>query len=334
MIKNLISVIVPVYNAEKYLDQCISSILKQTYPNLELILINDGSTDNCEAICQKYVHQNRRVKYYSQKNAGAAAARNLGIEKAEGEYLGFVDSDDYIDKDMYQILFDTIKQKNAQTTQILSRRITDDGNIINQELIHKTEGLPCIAYTSNEAIEHYFTGNHSLWSHLYKASLFSNVKIPTDMSGEDLAVIIPLYSKCSKIVKINTYKYNYRFNPNSVTNTPLNQRKINLFYEYEKQLKKYSDDPFLKEILYFTINKTLAGIINAMILQEYDTINESEQYFRDKLKYYYPQFKKNRYIGKVQIRKYTLYLKCHLLYKLMLKFKRATYFKKALYGEE
>lgn len=333
MRKPIISIVVPVYNAGKYLCQCIESLRAQTYVNIEIILVDDGSKDHSREICLEFAEKDQRIHYYYQNNAGAAVARNNGIAHATGDYIGFVDSDDYIDSDMYEVLLDAIVKNDAQVAQILSRRVTDDGMIINQELIDRTENNPSVVYSSDEAIEHYLIGNHSLCSHLYDSTLFQSVRIPEGMSGEDLAIVIPLYCQCNKAIKINQYKYNYRFNPNSVTNTPLNQRKINLFHEYERQLEEYCYNSFYKTVLTFTISKTLAGILNAMILYGDNGFSENEAFFKSKLKYYWDAFKRNKYINEKQLQKYSIYLKSRILYKVMLIVKRKFY-KRPLYGEE
>lgn len=334
MIKGMVSIIVPVYNAEKYLKQCIESIINQTYKNIELILINDGSTDNSSQICMFYAKRDRRIKYFYQKNAGAATARNVGLDKCSGEYIGFVDSDDYVDLDMYEILVTAIKESDAQVAQILSRRVMDDGNVLNQELLDRIENQPAIFYNTDQAIKHYLIGNHSLCCHIYMAAMFNQVRLPEGMSGEDLAIIIPLYSQCENVIKINMAKYNYRFNQKSVTNAPLNQRKLNLFFEFEKQLQQYSTNQFYIDIIIFSLSKSLSGIINAMILQGNTEFETGEKYFREKLKKYINTFEENVYISRGQITKYHLYLKSRFIYVIILKIKRKFFYKRKLYGEE
>lgn len=110
----LISVVVPVYKAEKYIDECIESIVNQTYRNLEIILVDDGSPDRCPKICDEWAFRDERIKVIHQTNKGAAAARNAGIKVASGQYIGFVDSDDYIDKTMYEVLYEGIGKSDAQ----------------------------------------------------------------------------------------------------------------------------------------------------------------------------------------------------------------------------
>ena len=109
----LISVIVPVYNVEKYLDKCIQSILGQTYSNIELLLIDDGSTDSSGAICDKYVTQDSRVRVFHKSNEGVSAARNWGLDNAKGEWIAFVDADDWIDSDMYERMYNAAVQNQT-----------------------------------------------------------------------------------------------------------------------------------------------------------------------------------------------------------------------------
>ena len=109
----LISVIVPIYNAEQYIDRCIKSILKQTYSNLEVLLIDDGSSDGSSSICKQYELSDNRVHYYHQHNSGVSAARNKGLDIAKGEYIGFCDADDWIESDMYEVLYSMINSSQS-----------------------------------------------------------------------------------------------------------------------------------------------------------------------------------------------------------------------------
>ena len=117
MTKELISIIVPVYNVEKYLKKCVDSIVNQTYKNLEIILVDDGATDNSGKICDELVELDNRIKVYHKKNGGLSDARNYGVERATGDYIGFVDSDDYIDAEMYEKLYEAIKKENVDVAE-------------------------------------------------------------------------------------------------------------------------------------------------------------------------------------------------------------------------
>ena len=116
MEEDLISIVIPVYKVEKYLEKCIESVLKQTYTNLQIILVDDGSPDNCGKICDEYAKRDSRIDVIHKVNGGLSEARNVGISKAKGRYIGFVDSDDYIKENMYEILLNLIKEYNADAS--------------------------------------------------------------------------------------------------------------------------------------------------------------------------------------------------------------------------
>ena len=124
----LISVVIPVYNIEKYLERCVYSVREQTYKNLEIILVDDGSTDNSGLICDKLAAEDAGIRVFHKKNGGSSSARNLGISKAQGEYIGFVDSDDYIEPDMYELLYAAIQEYDADIAQIGRDEIDEKGN--------------------------------------------------------------------------------------------------------------------------------------------------------------------------------------------------------------
>lgn len=129
MESKLISVIVPVYNVEKYLSKCIDSILAQTYKNLEIILVDDGSPDNCPKICDEYAKKDNRIKVIHKENGGLSAARNVALDIAKGEYIGFVDSDDFIAEDMYEVLYNLAEKYNAEISSVSFYKVIEN-NII------------------------------------------------------------------------------------------------------------------------------------------------------------------------------------------------------------
>ena len=137
--KSLISIIIPVFNMEDKLNKCIQSVINQTYDNLEIILVNDGSKDNSLKICENYKNIDNRIKLISINNNGVSNARNIGIKNATGKYIGFVDSDDYIDNDMFETLYNNIKDNNADLSIIGYQIETIDNKVIkNTNLDHST----------------------------------------------------------------------------------------------------------------------------------------------------------------------------------------------------
>lgn len=210
-----ISIIVPIYNSEKYLSRCIDSILSQTYKNIEIILVEDGSPDNCGLICDDYSRKDSRVKVIHQKNKGVSAARNIGLDYATGDYIGFVDSDDYIELDMYDTLWRLIKETEADIACI-------------SMIIHDENGRPLVVdekqavwiYTSEEAIRNMFFDNTTtcghLWNKLYKAELFHNLRLDEMMKArEDALIMWELFNRSNRIVYQRIGKYHYMYYPSS-----------------------------------------------------------------------------------------------------------------------
>ena len=129
--EKLVSVIVAVYNIEEYLPRCIDSILAQTYRNLEIILVDDGSTDSSGGICDDYAQKDRRIKVIHKKNGGLSDARNAGLDKVSGDYIGFVDGDDWIDEDMYRAMYEACEKEKAQIAACRYKQITRSGRGVN-----------------------------------------------------------------------------------------------------------------------------------------------------------------------------------------------------------
>ena len=178
-----VSVVVPVYNAEKYLDRCVQSILAQTYPCIEVVLVNDGSKDGSLALCKKFAEQDARVKVVDKPNGGAASARNVGIAEATGEYIGFCDSDDYLDSEMMATLVKIMEDEELHTVECVSRARDEDGNIIDEDDFGET----LTRYDTRSAIEEiYFRkGSVSLGTRLTKAEFIKSTVIPEGRRVED-----------------------------------------------------------------------------------------------------------------------------------------------------
>ena len=330
----MISVIVPVYNSEKYLAQCISSILNSTITNIELILIDDGSTDGSKSIIERYSLLDKRISSYYIQNSGASVARNIGINKSSGEYICFVDSDDYVDKDMFEYLLYLINEYDADVSQISPRRVDDTGAVLNQSIINEFSTIKnnIHEYSNYEAIKYYLlNGNHSLWGHMYKAELFERVRIPESMTDEDMAVIVPLYLQCNKIVRADVYKYNYRLNKMGVTYSPLNMRDFGAYWEFKRQYQHYYADEVLKQILEYCCVNELHKLVNAIICDRTKEYTALECTFRKELICIMPIIDENELISKNTRLKLGLYLKHRLLYIILLKIKRLRA-KKLLYG--
>ena len=211
-----ISIIIPVYNVEKYLNKCLNSVIEQTYKNIEVILIDDGSTDNSGKICDEYAKNDIRIKIIHQQNGGVSTARNNGLEHATGKYITFVDSDDYIEKEMIETMAKKIMKKNAD---IVICGVTDrdeENNIINQSL-NKKENV----FNNIEAIKEMLDEKlfYSVcWAKLYKKELFRNIKFNSKIRiAEDMDVLYRVFYKSNKIIQIPERLYNWTSRGDSVT---------------------------------------------------------------------------------------------------------------------
>ena len=213
VIDNGISIIVPVYNVEKYLKRCVESIINQTYKNLEIILIDDGSTDNSGKICDEYALMDNRVKVLHIKNGGVSNARNLGIENATGEYIAFVDSDDYLEKEMYAKMLNKAQKEDADLVFCKYRRFDEQGKYIN---VNDEEGL--IQLADRKDIKCFFVKEAdnivwgTIWRSLYKKCILQNLRFDLDIYlNEDFIFILRAIMSARRIFFLNEYLYNYYF---------------------------------------------------------------------------------------------------------------------------
>lgn len=210
--KPLISIIVPVYNVEDYIEECLESLVKQTYKNLEIILIDDGSTDNSGEICDDYVLKDTRIKCFHQINQGVGAARNKGLEVAEGELIGFVDPDDYCDLEMFLEMFLEMykSMKEDEADIVCCRWIT-----INRGLISGVSGYEFAEQKkilSNLDMAEFYVQSMDwpVWNKLLKKNVVKSIKFPEIRYNEDFFTVFQWLYNASKIVYINKPLYNYR----------------------------------------------------------------------------------------------------------------------------
>ena len=213
---NLISIIIPVYNVEKYLTRCLNSVINQTYKNLEIILINDGSIDNSGKICDDYALKDSRIKLLHLKNGGPSYARNKGIEIATGQYIGFVDADDYIDKDMFNLMLSKQKEIDADVVccnislVYLNKKIQNFLPAVSDGVVNKDLAMKL-------AINEMSFGAF-LCNKLFKRKMFDNFKLKENIFWEDYEAGTRLIAKADKIFYISNNLYFYfQGNPNSTT---------------------------------------------------------------------------------------------------------------------
>ena len=213
-----ISVIVPIYKVEKYIGKCVESIINQTHSNLEIILVDDGSPDTCGEICDAYAAKDTRVKVIHKENGGLSDARNAGIEVATGDYIGFVDSDDYIHSQMYEKLLGAILEHGADMSICSYECVDEEGEVITRENPIRTEVLSNIAALEKLADPNWWYYTIAC-DKLYKKKLFDTVRFPKGKIHEDQFTVHELFYACEKIATITDKLYFYLQRNNSIMST-------------------------------------------------------------------------------------------------------------------
>ena len=231
----LISIIVPVYNTQKYLKRCIRTILEQTYTNLEVILVDDGSSDGSGKICDEFAKKDNRVIVVHKENEGQGVARNVALDIARGDLIGFVDSDDYILPDMYMSLYSAMKQYNADMSVCA---------VINDHIIKKTamHTLPNPkTYNTKELLVSYISEpfvRAIMPNKLFKKELWEGIRFSRSVAREDEELLYKVYSRCNKAVHIGTAKYIQFIRPNSLEQSKFSDAKLSTI-DSTRNIKEY-----------------------------------------------------------------------------------------------
>ena len=237
-----VSIIVPVYNVEKYVEKCLKSISLQTYEKIEVLVIDDGSKDNSGKICEDFAKNDDRITVYHKENGGLSDARNYGIARAKGEYITCIDSDDFVDVDYIEYLVNLQKKYNTKMSVCQHRVKYDNGNIRDRgkqgdEVLNSFDCMEKLLY--HEDVD------TSAWAKLYHYSLFDKVKYPKGKIFEDIGTTYALILQCDWIAVGFESKYNYIFHKNSIVNGPFNPAKLDLIemtdHMAENSLKMYPE---------------------------------------------------------------------------------------------
>ncbi|HFI0449840.1 TPA: glycosyltransferase family 2 protein [Streptococcus suis] len=231
--KDLVSIIVPIYNVEKFLPRCIESICNQTYENIEILLINDGSTDGSEQICMDFMKRDSRIRYFLKENGGLSDARNYGITRAQGKYLSFIDSDDYVEADFIWSLYSALVQQNASIAITGFAKVDENGTIIKKEQPENEES----ALTGRDACKKLHSEKGQVfvvaWNKLYKKELFSNVQYAKGKIHEDEYIAYQLFYDIDRIAVVNDSLYYYVEREESITRTQMTDLRFECLIEYQ-----------------------------------------------------------------------------------------------------
>lgn len=236
----MISIIVPVYNVEPYLRKCLDSIIGQTYRDLEILVIDDGSTDQSGKICDEYAERDERIKVFHTENRGLSAARNLGLDEATGEWIGFVDSDDWIESDMYEVLLKKAEETGADVVECgwfkEWANITEEKRRYEQELSHlqAIEALVCSFFSDN------------VWNKLWRDHCFSTIRFPAGRVYEDIATTFRVFDAAEGICSVDDPMYHYRQRETSLSKKHELNDLIGLWlsqYERYRFIENTVDEP-------------------------------------------------------------------------------------------
>ena len=251
----MISIIVPIYKVEQYLKECVESILMQSYTDFELILVDDGSPDNCGSICDDYAKVDDRIRVIHKVNGGLSDARNAGLKVARGDHIGFVDSDDWIEPDMYECLYNACIENGADITICGFYRDFKDKSITNVKF--KKE-----VFSGDTAVRKLIDGSQiqdHAWTKLYKADLWRGIEYPFGKSYEDIRTTYKTFLKAGRVCTVPKALYHYRQRSGSISKSGLDAKKLEWldaviqqkkYFSKEISLDRELEKHFSKKILY------------------------------------------------------------------------------------
>lgn len=287
----MLTIVVPIFNVEEYLQRCLKSIQSQTYTDFEVIMVDDGSTDGSSEIARNYSTKDKRFRYVYQQNNGQGSARNRGIRMANGDFLCFVDSDDFVHNQYLELLYKTAQENGAQIASCGVERVFEDGRIVDYKITNQS-GTSVI-----KDIEKYLlTASFSVCNKIFRKELFDNLEFPEQMKFEDFALMPRVYERAKCIASITDKLYYYSYRPNSTTTGT----KINLDILKAQKILEDSDfgqrHPELTKI--YCIRQVFGTLLWAMT-QETKYQDDIKRISQD-AKRRYPDINKficNQYIG-------------------------------------
>lgn len=260
----MISVIVPVYKVEKYLQKCVESIQKQTYTDLEIILIDDGSPDTCGKICDDFANEDNRIKVIHKENEGLSAARNAGLQCANGEYITFVDSDDYISETCFEKMVNAITEYQTDIAMCGSMCVDESGKILSQDIFEEGK-----VYTGEEIVNEFVLPlKTAVWNKLFRSEILINREFPKGrIHGEDLVFVTSFLSPETKLVTVGEKGYYYVKHAGSITTKGFSSKSFDEVYckdkAYNHIVKQF---PKIKEKAIIWKFKSRMNVIRKMVV--------------------------------------------------------------------
>ena len=282
-----ISIIVPVYNVEAYLERCVESILKQTYSNLEILLVNDGSTDKSGELCDQLALRDQRIRVIHKENGGLSDARNRGIDEASSDLIGFIDSDDYIDKDMYETLYRHLRESNSDLS------MCGHYDVFHQIPEKQVSEIKTWELSSEEAIKIVMEAkilSVTAVNKLYKTVLFNHLRFEVGKIAEDAFIMIRLLDQCQKVVATNEKKYYYVHRENSITTQKFSLKFLNVIEAYEQNANIIREHyPAIADVATMRLNWAHFYVLDRLLIDS----DFKDKLLEDKLIHYLKQNRVN-----------------------------------------
>ena len=248
-----ISFIVPIYNAESYLERCLWSIVNQSYTNIEIILVNDGSEDSCDEICRSWQEQDRRIQYFYQENTGVSSARNLGLDMAKGDFISFVDADDYLELDFVKELLSVAQKDKSDIICCSDRKFFPDGRLLSSgKNDHAVISFSVEEFEYGEEKE-----KRVVWGALFKRELIQNIRFHTGLFvGEDALFFAKAICFAGRITYVNRILYNYSVLEHSASRGCFSDRKSTEIDAWEQICKEFVNFPNIRFSAEATLGET------------------------------------------------------------------------------
>lgn len=270
MNNDLVSVVIPIYKVEKYLHRCVDSVLKQTYKNIEVILVDDGSPDYCGKICDEYASKDKRIKVLHKDNGGLSDARNQGTKIARGKYITYIDSDDFVESDYIEYLYNLLIDNSCDMSIILPHKFYDN-NLVT--IKNKKEKIKI--YNSEEALKvmlYQKNFDNAAWGKLYLLNNIKDIEFPVGKLYEDIGTTYKYILRSNKIAYSNQKKYYYLQRKDSIMGSPFSQKEMDYVYQSEimmNDIKLLNKKKLIKAVKCRYLNANFSVILKIGKTQEY-----------------------------------------------------------------
>ena len=312
-----LSIIVPVYGVEKYIDKCLNSLVKQSLKEIEIIVVNDGTKDNSQKIIDKYVKKYPdKIKSYIKENGGQGSARNYGLKKATGEYIGYVDSDDFVEKDMYKKLYNKAKENNYDIVVCGNYNVSED---------YQNKNIDAFINNYNTDLENIFFGKMAVWNKIYKRDILikNKLEFKEKVWYEDLAFTLKAIMNSNTFAFIDEPLYDYLIREGSTMNNSNVQRNLEILDAFDdilSYIKHNKKEEYFDKVEFLAIDHIYISAIVRVLKAEADdkvkreTINKLIDYMNKK----FPNYKNNKYINTLSKNRKIIYKLINMkMYKLV-----------------